>query len=119
MPCQLCLEHPKSDLFISFTQPRWEGSGREGLLTEDSRTRVTQGDSECLFCYGTGSKAEQEKKLMLSHVGRRRHCSFACAGDWGWRLGMLVLFGLSSLEVLMSLSAPVPLCAGALLDNGK
>lgn len=34
---------------------------------------------------------------------------FQAAGDWGWQLGTLVLFGLSSLEVLMSLSASVPL----------
>lgn len=44
---------------------------------------------------------------------------FQAAGDWGWQLGTLVLFGLSSVEVLMSLSAPVPLGAGAWLGAGK
>jgi len=44
---------------------------------------------------------------------------FHAAGGWGWQLGTLVLFGLSSLEVSMSPSAPVPLGAGALLGAGK
>lgn len=44
---------------------------------------------------------------------------FHAAGNWGWQLGVLVSFGLGSPEVVMTLSAPVPVGAGALLGAGK
>lgn len=89
-------------LFAAKRRRQWKRSSRLGVAGLGLPGEVVSA------CFVMALAAKLNKRGGCFRAMRRGGSTAVlhAAGDWGWQLGTLVSFGLSSLEVLMSLSAP-------------